>query len=187
MEKKTIGFCSGLAAAFVFLVLVSIAIINYPSYNPLNNYLSDLGTGPSAAFFNSGDIIAGILGVAFSFFLRSAMSNKTGKIGTTIFLLASIALIGVGVFPSNVHTLHIAFSGAFFILDAIAIIIIGISARGRFGYFSVIVGLLAAIYVPTGILPIVEHVAVFSTVLWAIVAAFYARKIIEFKGLKREK
>ncbi|MBI3190213.1 DUF998 domain-containing protein [archaeon] len=177
-RKMTVGFWSGLIAAFVFIVFVSLAIANYPNYNPHNNYLSDLGTGPSSVFFNSGVIIAGLLGIIFSFFLRSAMKNRTGKEGAVIFAVASIALIGVGIFPGSTPLLHHVFSGAFFILDALAIIVIGISVKGRFGYFSVVVGILSGIYIPTGILPIIEHVAVFSTVLWTIVAAFYARKIL---------
>jgi hypothetical membrane protein len=78
--------------------------------------------------FNNGLIIAGILSTIFGLFLVKVLpGTKLSFVGIFIFIIASISLIGVGVYPETVGDVHIIVSIMFFTLTAVAILIIGIA------------------------------------------------------------
>lgn len=62
----TIIFVAG--AQFVLGMLVAEAL--YPNYSISQNYISDLGAGPSAAIFNSSVFLLGLMVVAGAYFLQ---------------------------------------------------------------------------------------------------------------------
>lgn len=84
-----------------FLLLMMIAEFLYPGYSVANNYISDLGVGPSAYIFNSSIIILGILGM-----IASIIFYKLDKIFSILLFLSSLGAFGVGVFPENMGVLH---------------------------------------------------------------------------------
>lgn len=86
-----------------FILFMNIASYLYPGYSVSENYISDLGVGPSALIFNSSIIILGLLGVIGSYLLYK---SGVDKIFTTFVFLASLGAAGVGVFPENMGILH---------------------------------------------------------------------------------
>ena len=128
LEKNRItriaGIC-GILIPIVVLLCIGLAISHSPWFRFTEHAFSDLGIeGISAIFFNSGMILGGILALVFSLGLIKILQNKTGAY---ILSLSSLALIGIGIFPETVYTLHFIVSAAFFMLLAISFLIIGLT------------------------------------------------------------
>jgi hypothetical membrane protein len=49
---------------------IIIAETLYPDYSTSENWISDLGVGPSALIFNSSIFLLGVLGVAATYFIQ---------------------------------------------------------------------------------------------------------------------
>lgn len=159
-------------------IIFSIAISNWFSW--INNALSDLGARePSAIIFNSGLILSGfflfLFGLSLYFFFKSLLS----KIGVSLFLLDSIALSMIGVFPETAGKIHLYFSIIFFVLTPISFIFLGISLilsnSKKYGLFTIIIAILMII---TWIIPwrnigvkgvaIPEFISSLFASIWAI-------------------
>lgn len=97
-------------AGILFFVAVTQSILGltisealYPDYNLSDNYLSDLGVGPSSIFFNSSIFLLGLLLLIGTYFLRDAPNFKTVN---TLLLLMAIGAMGVGVFTEDSRIAH---------------------------------------------------------------------------------
>lgn len=128
LEKNRItritGIC-GILIPIVVLLCIGLAISHSPWFRFTEHAFSDLGIdGVSATYFNSGVILGGFLALVFSLGLIKILQKKTGAY---ILSLSSIALIGIGIFPETVYTLHFIVSAAFFVLLAISFLIIGLT------------------------------------------------------------
>lgn len=120
---------------------LGLSIASSPWFTWTQHALSDLGIqGSTAALFNNGMILGGILSFVFSLGLMKVLSNK---LGAYLLLLSSLALIGIGVFPETLFVLHFVTSASFFILLSIALLIIGLTSRQN--HFDNHIGLLAVI------------------------------------------
>jgi len=86
-----------------FLLLMQVTQYLYPGYSVSENYISDLGVGPSAAIFNGSIIILGVLGM-----IAVVLLYKSGidKVFSALLFLASMGAAGVGLFPENMGILH---------------------------------------------------------------------------------
>ena len=103
-----------------FILGLTIAEALYPGYSLADNYISDLGIGPSAVVFNSSVFLLGLLLLVGTSFLRHSSNFKT--VNTLLFLMA-IGAMGVGIFTKDFTVAHGAVSSmAFFFagLSAIA-------------------------------------------------------------------
>ncbi len=157
-----IGCYAGIGLAVVFVSLVLIAALNYPGYTVSGNYLSDLGVGEkSAVFFNSAVIISGLLGLLFGAGAFIIFEKPLGRIGAVMFIVAHIALIGVGIFTEASGGLHDMAAMLYFLLTAVAWLVIGMEVRAetKIGYFSLFVGGLILISIATGLPPLLEHIS----------------------------
>lgn len=120
------GVC-GILTPLVAVVCISLAIASYPQFSWLEDALSDLGvvSGVTAILFNCGLIISGILCFMFATglfpFLGRSVVSRTG---TFVFVLATVALVLIGVFPENVRPVHYLVSVAFFVLLPISMLIV---------------------------------------------------------------
>jgi len=90
-------------AATQFVLGFTIAEALYPGYSVSDNYISDLGIGPSAMIFNSSVFLAGLLLLIGTYFLRHISDFKTVN---TLLLLLAVGLMGVGVFTKHYRTAH---------------------------------------------------------------------------------
>jgi hypothetical membrane protein len=103
-----------------FILGFTIAEALYPGYSVHDNYISDLGVGPSSIIFNSSAFLLGLLSLVATYFLRHSANFKTVN---RLLLLMAIGAMGVGVFTKDFRTVHGAVSSmAFFFggLSAIA-------------------------------------------------------------------
>jgi hypothetical membrane protein len=109
-----------LVAATQLVLCLTIAEALYPGYSVADNYISDLGIGPSSIVFNSSVFLLGLLLLAGTYFLRHSPNFKTVNM---LLLLMAIGAMGVGVFTKDFTLAHGAVSSmAFFFagLSAIA-------------------------------------------------------------------
>jgi len=120
------GAC-GIVTPVLTVIFVSLAIASYPQFSWVDNALSDLGVVPgvTAPLFNYGLIISGILSFIFAtgmfVFLGKSRISRTGAF---VFVLATVALTAIGVFPENVRPTHYLVSVAFFVLLPISMLVI---------------------------------------------------------------
>jgi hypothetical membrane protein len=118
-EKAAAGTLFFIAVTqFTLGFIISEAL--YPSYSVHDNYISDLGVGPSSLIFNSSAFLLGLLSLVATYFLRHSPNFKTVNM---LLLLMAIGAMGVGVFTKDFTLAHGAMSSmAFFFggLSAIA-------------------------------------------------------------------
>lgn len=123
---------------FVLGMLVAEAL--YPGYSISQNYISDLGAGPSAAIFNSSVFLLGLMVVAGSYFVQRFFRNR---LVTGLLVLAGVGAMGVGIFPENYPVMHEIVSDVAFIFGGLAPIAAYRLLRKPFNYFSAVLGLVS--------------------------------------------
>ena len=101
-REKVAGMLFFIAATQFGLGLI-IAEALYPGYSVSDNYISDLGIGPSAIIFNSSVFLLGLLLLIGTYFLRHISNFKTVNM---LLLLMAIGAMGVGVFTKTYRTAH---------------------------------------------------------------------------------
>ena len=119
VPQTTLGF---------FIILNIMAMIFYKggtmhnpdtiNYNPLNNFLSDLGRTISfsnktnfhaSLCFNMSMIISGFSFISFFYYTRQLFSNEKkstiiiSNIGASFGILSSVCMIGVGFTPADIY------------------------------------------------------------------------------------
>ncbi|MCX6661969.1 MAG: DUF998 domain-containing protein [Euryarchaeota archaeon] len=145
-ERSGITRVAGICGVFIPVVIftsLGVSIASSPWFTWTQHAFSDLGIQENtAALFNYGMIFGGILVLVFSFGLMKILSKK---LGAYVLALSSLALIGIGVFPETIFTLHFLTSASFFVLLVIALLTIGLTSR--FSSFERNIGLLAIVLV----------------------------------------
>ena len=139
---KVAGMC-GMFLPVVIFTSLGLSIASSPWFTWTQHALSDLGIRENTAvLFNYGMIFGGILILVFSYGLMKILTNK---LGAYILALSSLALIGIGIFPETIFTLHFLTSASFFILLGIALLIIGLTSKQN--SFERNIGLFALVLV----------------------------------------
>jgi hypothetical membrane protein len=135
-----------LAGLFVFVggvqcVLgIIIAEALYPGYSTSENWISDLGIGPSALIFNSSVFLLGVLGIIGTYFIQRAFNSKLFSI---LMAITSIGAMGVGLFTEDVMELHAFFSLIAFIFGGVSAILSYKLQKPPLSYLSVLLGAMA--------------------------------------------
>jgi len=126
-------------AATQFVLSFIIAEALYPGYSVSDNYISDLGIGPSSIVFNSSVFLLGLLLLFGTSFLRHNSNFKTVNI---MLLLMAIGSIGVGIFTKDFRTVHgVVSSMAFFFAGLSAIASFKVLKK-PFSLISIILGVM---------------------------------------------
>jgi hypothetical membrane protein len=169
------GAC-GILLPFVIFVTLGISLSLSPWFIWTENALSDLGIQQNTAFlFNNGLILAGILTLIFSLGLIKILSNKTGAY---FLMVSSVALIGIGLFPETIFTLHFLTSATFFVFLAIGLLIIGLTVKKT--PFERRIGLLALLFVVLAVassffifrfegIALIEALCCFPAFIWCLI------------------
>lgn len=141
---KIAGICGILVPIIVF-ACIGLAVAQTPWFGWTHNALSDLGVkSNTAALFNIGMILGGIFAFIFSIGLTKILSKK---IGAYTLAISSLALVGVGLFPETIFTLHYLASAVFFVFLVISLFIIGITIkRDQFEQNMGIIALIFALF-----------------------------------------
>ncbi len=92
-----------LAAGAQFIFGLVIAEASYPGYSVSDNYISDLGVGPSSMIFNSSAFLFGLLSITGTYFLPRVADYRSLKV---LLLLMAIGAMGVGMFTSAFTMVH---------------------------------------------------------------------------------
>lgn len=182
LRLKVAGICGFLTPIIAFALIFS-AIASYPEFSWMGNALSDLGivSGVTSVLFNSGLIVGGALCIVFATGLFVLLRERVaGKLGAFVFVLASVALLLIGVFHENVRPVHYIVSVMFFMLLPISLLIsVGafwLMRRLRMAVFTLLVAVAAAtpwvlyfaIHYVSGV-AIPEAVSAFAGAVWAVV------------------
>jgi hypothetical membrane protein len=114
------------AAASQFVLGLVIAEALYPSYSISLNYISDLGVGPSAIYFNSSVFLMGLLMLIGACFLQRACDYK---VLTVLLVLTAIGAMGVGVFTENFGAMHMIVSLIAFLFGALSAVFSAVCSR----------------------------------------------------------
>ena len=138
-----------LVAVTQFVIGVTIAEALYPGYSIHDNYVSDLGIGPSSLVFNSSVFLLGLLSLIGVYFLRHMPNFKTVNI---LFFIMAVGAMGVGLITRHYTLAHGAVSSITFFfagLSAMASaklvkkpfsllgIVLGAMTLGALGLFSI--------------------------------------------------
>ena len=102
---------------FVLGMIVSEAL--YPGYSVSDNYISDLGVGPSSMIFNSSVFLMGLLLIIGAYFLQRAFRFE---MLTLMLVLTSVGVMGVGVFTEDFGIMHTVVSLMAFLFSGLSAI-----------------------------------------------------------------
>ncbi len=135
-------------AASQFVIVLVVAEALYPGYSIATNYISDLGVGPSAIYFNSSVFVMGLLLITGSYFLQRALNHK---ILTGLLVVTAIGAMGVGVFTEDFGTIHTVVSVIAFLFGGLSAIFSAICSyvhdstllKTPFSIIAVILGLMS--------------------------------------------
>ena len=171
-SKKLAGLLLSAGSITGFLGII-IAETGYPNYSTANNFISDLGIGPSAAIFNAALITGGLLGIVGVFFVSRWLKNRffVGLLG-----LSALGSFLVGVFPEDTGIPHIIAALLAFIAGGLAALTAYRHTQTPFRQVSVVLGataLLAFTLLLTGVhLGLgaggMERMVAYPNILWSI-------------------
>jgi hypothetical membrane protein len=190
-----------LAASAQFILGLVIAEALYPSYSVADNYISDLGVGPSSIIFNSSAFLFGLLSIIGACFLPRTVDFRRL---TVLLILMAIGAMGVGIFTSafstTIHGIVSLMAFGFGSLSAIASfkvsklplsaisVILGVMILGALTLFSaglVTTGSLTSSEPPTsefflGIGPGgMERMIVYPALIWLILFSGHLIALLE--------
>jgi hypothetical membrane protein len=155
------------------LLGIIVAEALYPGYSTSENYISDLGVGPSALIFNSSVFLLGVFGVAGVYFIQRAFNSRLFSV---LLAMTSIGAMGVGLFTEDAGMIHGLFSLITFLFAGISAIVSYKLEKPPLSYVSAILGimsLLALVLFASGIyLGLgkggMERMIAYPVLLWAI-------------------
>jgi hypothetical membrane protein len=172
---KIAGIC-GILVPIVVFTCIGLALSYSPWFDWTYHALSDLGVvGTAAPLFNTGMILGGFLLFIFSLGLMKVLSYK---IGVCILCLSSLALIGIGMFPETVFTLHLVVSISFFVLLTISLLVIGLKIKqdpsernmGLLAIFFAMMAICSTVFlIPYRGIAISESITCFPAFIWCMI------------------
>jgi len=126
-----------LVASAQFILGLAVAEALYPGYSVADNYISDLGVGPSSIIFNSSAFLLGLLLLIGTYFLRHIPNFKTVNM---LLLLMSLGAMGVGVFTKDYRTAHGAVATMAFFFAGLSAISSSKALKKPLSLISIILG-----------------------------------------------
>jgi hypothetical membrane protein len=165
-----------------WILVVILAEGIHPNYVSSIHYVSSLGSENTAFMYNISTIILGLSVASSSVLLKP----ETSRLFFTLFLIAGLATIGVGVFPENSRPMH-------GIVTPIALIFAALSAMASFkhhskpaSYFTFLLGLISLIsglgFIPYLGLPVesremffglykgtLERIVIYTNLIWILI------------------
>ncbi len=141
-DPATLAGCLFLIGGIQWFLGMLVAEGWYDGYSSRIDYVSDLGTGPTAIIYNVSVFIMGALIVAGTVFLYKAQG---GSLFPALLAISGIGCMGLGLFPANLQPMHSIFT-------LLAIVFGAFAAIGSYPYqtkpmsiISVALGLMALI------------------------------------------
>lgn len=171
-NKSIAGFLVFVGGVQCVLGII-IAEALYPGYSTSENWISDLGIGPSALIFNSSVFLLGVLGITGTYFIHRVFNSRLFSI---LLAIANMGAIGVGLFTEDFGIVHTIFAVILFLFTGLTAILSYKLQKPPLSYLSVILGalaLLAIVLVGSGTyLGLgkggMERMIVYPALLWVI-------------------
>lgn len=134
---------AGASAVVVALGSVLVATLLSPTFVWTGSALSDVGVHPATAWLFNGGLIGGaLLGVPYAWALGTDVTDSLSYLRAGAFLVAIVAMGGVGLFPSN-DPLHFPMAAAFYAFATLTLLVDGVARfRTRDGKLSLLCGVL---------------------------------------------
>ena len=134
----------------IALGVIAICVIASPWFTWENNAISDFGVHELAVLFNASLVACGAMAAIFAVSVLLRLRAVHARIGMLMMFLASISLMGIGIFHENIRPWHFYFSVAFFVLLLLACLLFGtylLGAKrtryiGIFALLTAIVGII---------------------------------------------
>lgn len=177
---------AGIITPVVAFACIFLSIASYPQFSWVENALSDLGVKPglTAPLFNYGLIVSGFLALVFATGLFKFLRQRIlGRIGVFIFILGTLALIAIGIFPENISPTHYYVSVAFFVFLPVSMLVLVAAfllvRKVKMALFTLLVAIVAVApwilyfsirFVPGVAIP--EAISALSASTWAIVLGY---------------
>jgi len=114
----------------------------HPGYSTSENYISDLGVGPSALIFNSSVFLLGAIEVIDAYFIQRAFGSR---LFTVLLTLTGVGAMGVGLFPENLGIVHTIAALITFLFGGLAVIVSYKLMKTPLSYFSVLLGAVSLV------------------------------------------
>jgi hypothetical membrane protein len=182
----------GFFGALFILIMLPIAIIFTPGFNPLERYVSMLGEGGAKTLFSIGFVVCGSLLIPFYIYLERELVNIEENIrrlatGISIFTNVCIALVGIipdetyrwafGAFHTFVALVSFIGSSIYIVLYSYLMyqrtkskIYRGPAFKKYLAYFGFIIGAMLILFFTTRY-PIVEWILAFLIISWILITA----------------
>jgi hypothetical membrane protein len=159
------------AVQFLIMLIVSEAL--HPGYSVANNYISDLGVGPSTLIFNSSVFLLGVTIVAGAYLIQRSFNSK---IFVVLLILAGVGAMGVGVFPETTGSIHSVVSFITFFFGGLSAIASYRLQKPPLSYFAVSLGVMTLVALTLFISGIyldlgkggIERMTAYPALLWAV-------------------
>ena len=148
--RKITAVCGIISQLVGITALLGAAISNSLWFSWTEDHISALGVeGSAKILFNSGLILAGLFSLIFAIGLgRCLLSGRLGQLAMVSFILGSVAVFDMGVFPRTFDFMHAASTAAFFVFITLALLLIGVAAitasQMIWGLLSITAGILMA-------------------------------------------
>ncbi|MBD3253674.1 MAG: DUF998 domain-containing protein [Candidatus Lokiarchaeota archaeon] len=108
VNASWIGILGALITLITLFTAVALYMIDYPQFNIMENYISDLGDGPNGSnvVFNTGTIISGVIFFVFfvliyKYFIGALGSSLLLRFGFISSIISAIGWIMVGIFTDK--------------------------------------------------------------------------------------
>jgi hypothetical membrane protein len=149
VSRKSLNVAGALLFVFStqFVVMMFISEALYPHYSIANNYISDLGVGPTAFLFDTSITVLGIAVIVSSYFLYRGFGSAVFSVLTA---LTGLGAVMVGIFNESFGSIHGYVSDFTFILGPLTAIYAYRFETSPLKYMSIVLGVISylAIFVP---------------------------------------
>jgi hypothetical membrane protein len=175
-------------ACLQLLLLVNVAEFLYPGYSVSENYISDLGVGPSPSkeIFTLGVLTFGLL----ILLAASLLYEQKESYLWLFFAISGLGAVGVAVFNEDAGAPHAIFATLAFTSGCLAAVYCFKLTRPMFSYISLalgLIGLAAFVLLGSGMyLGLgpggMERMIFYPGILWALV---YGARIQALEGAEK--
>jgi hypothetical membrane protein len=167
-------------ASTQLIIFLMLAEATYPGYSISENYISDLGVGPSPAYwiFNISVFIFGLLAI-YSAYLVDTLFGK--RLNAVLLAIAGIGAVGVGLFHEDLGAIHVLMAFLAFFFGGLSAIFTFKIVKGPFALLSFALGTISIIalilqgagaYMGIGVGGM-ERMIFYPVMLWAAVFGGY--------------
>ncbi|MFW9976384.1 MAG: DUF998 domain-containing protein [Candidatus Thorarchaeota archaeon] len=114
----------------------------YPGYSSRIDYVSDLGTGPTALIYNMSVFLLGVCMFLGAYFMMKSIKSNVQSV---LLSISGIGAMGVGIFPADMQPMHSVFTLVAIFFGAFAAISSYKIQSPPISYISVILGAFSLI------------------------------------------